>query len=64
MKSVPPSNLDATAENLFSSLIPDSRWGPGFQGVGAKWFEVVVEVQGCEGRGSGGCWFGGSRLNP
>lgn len=25
VKSVPPSNLDATTENLFAGLIPDSR---------------------------------------
>lgn len=27
VKSVAPTNLDATSENLFSGLIPDSRYG-------------------------------------
>lgn len=26
VKSAPPTNLDASSENLFSSLVPDSRW--------------------------------------
>jgi len=28
VKNYPPSNLDASSENLFSSLIPDSRLYP------------------------------------
>lgn len=27
VKASPPSNLDASSENLFSSLVPESRWG-------------------------------------
>jgi hypothetical protein len=33
VKAVPPANLDASTESLFTSLVPDSRWVTGVTGV-------------------------------